>query len=310
MNAAPQDRATRPRPWRLFLTLLAIIFASEAVVMLLLPSIVPRDFGYLFEVFVDSFLLTSVLAPLLWWIVIVPLRDLVESRLRLLHRVFTVQEEERSRIARDLHDGVGQAMTALLVRMRAIEEASRDEKVVEQIRDMRKLGSDAYDQIRQISRGLRPTALDDFGLAPAIERFLGEAVVGSNIKLETDLAALANQRLPEEVETHLYRVIQEAAANALRHGRPSRISLAIQLRPGGLDAQFEDDGEGFDASDRDVRRGGDQGLGLWSMRERLAALQGALRVESKRGAGTIIKVHIPKSTLEQRRAADSSAHRR
>lgn len=310
MNASPQDTARRPRPWRLFLTLLAVIFISEAAVMLLLPWIVPRDFGYLFEVFVDSFLLTCVLAPLLWWIVIVPLRDLVDSRLRLLHRVFTVQEEERSRIARDLHDGIGQAMTALLVRMRAIEEASRDEKVVAQIRDMRKLGSDAYDQVRQISRGLRPAALDDFGLAPAIERFLGESVVGSPIEIDADLAALADQRLPEEVETHLYRVIQEAAANALRHARPTRLSLSIRLGPSGLDLQFADNGSGFDPSEENATLGGDQGLGLWSMRERIAALQGVLRVDSKRGGGTIIKVHIPKSTLEQRRAADSSSHRR
>ncbi len=310
MRTSLQDRPTPPRPWRLLLTILAIIFASEAIVMIFLHWFVPRDLDYISEALVDAFLLTCVLAPLLWWIVIVPLRDLVESRLRLLHRVFTVQEEERGRIARDLHDGLGQSMTSLLVRMRAIEEATTDAKVLEQIRDVRKLGSDAYDQVRQLSRGLRPAALDDFGLAPAIERFLGEATAGCSVKVEADLAALADRRLPEIVETNFYRVIQEATANALKHGRPTKIALSLLLDRDGLQAEFADDGAGFDPSQIESAKRGDGKFGLWSMRERIAALAGKLRVESRVGAGTIIKVHIPQASLETHDAAHSSSHRR
>lgn len=278
--------------------------------MILLHWFVPRDFDYISEALVDAFLLTCVLAPLLWWIVIVPLRDLVESRLRLLHRVFTVQEEERGRIARDLHDGLGQSMTSLLVRMKAIEDATTDENVLEQIRDVRKLGSDAYDQVRQLSRGLRPAALDDFGLAPAIERYLGEATKGTGVKVEAELAALADRRLPEIVETNLYRVIQEATANALRHGRPTKIALSICLDGDGLTAEFSDDGAGFDPGQIDTAGRGEGKFGLWSMRERIAALAGTLRVESRVGTGTIIKVHIPAASLETHGAAYSSTHRR
>lgn len=307
--ASSRHRPNSPRPWRLLLTILAIIFASEAIVMLILPWIVPRDFGYLAEVFVDSFLLTSVLAPLLWWIVIVPLRQLVETRLQLLHRVFTVQEEERGRIARDLHDGLGQSMTSLLVRMRAIEQATTDEKVLGQIRDVRQLGSDAYDQIRQISRGLRPTALDDFGLAPAIERYLEEATIGRSIRITTDLASVADKRLPEIVETNLYRVIQEATSNALKHGKPNQISLTFELHDGALEVEFRDNGGGFEPVETDKLAGAESQFGLWSMRERMAAMAGTMRVESRKGEGTIIGLHVPRTSLVNHDATDSNTHR-
>lgn len=310
MQSNSQDRPKPPRPWRLFLTILAIIFLSEAIVMILLPWIVPRDFDYVSEALVDAFLLTCVLAPLLWWIVIVPLRDLVESRLRLLHRVFTVQEEERARIARDLHDGLGQAMTSLLVRMRAIEEATADPKVLDQIRDVRKLGSDAYDQVRQISRGLRPAALDDFGLAPAIRRFLDEATKPYSVRVDARLASIEDRRLPELVETNLYRVIQEATTNSLKHASPSEISLQIDCTGDGLHAEFCDNGAGFGPAELNSARSGDGEFGLWSMRERMATLAGSLRVESKPGGGTIIKFYIPPASLKTYVAADPSPHRR
>ena len=173
-QAAHQDmamKATRTRVWyivnprRLFLVVLGLIFGVEATVMLLLPVLLPKGASAPYTAIFDACLLTVMLAPLMWWLVIRPLRSLAETRTELLARVLSAQEEERGRIARDLHDGLGQSLTCLTVGLRAVEERSSDEAVRQHVQELRRIGSETHQEIRRLATGLRPSVLDDLGLA-------------------------------------------------------------------------------------------------------------------------------------------------
>lgn len=306
----PQSKLGRiVQPSRLFLVVLAIIFAVEAAVMLVLPLLVPPGASYLHEAIIDACLLTSLLAPLLWWLVILPLRNLVATRTELLDRLLTAQEDERARIARDLHDGLGQSLTCLTVGLRAIEEASHDEPVREHARDLRQIGSETHNEVRRLASGLRPSVLDDIGLAAALERYFSDASKLNAIQSKLDLDGLQQLRLPRAVETALYRIVQEATTNAIRHGAATEIRLTVRLDPQHVELTIQDNGSGFDTRSVLKRQTGTGSLGLWSIRERVALLSGTVQINSHPGAGTVVVVRIPLPPAEPVDGQDSSAGR-
>jgi signal transduction histidine kinase len=139
--------------------------------------------------------------------------------------------------------------------------------------------------VRRIAVELRPKALDDFGLVPALERLRDTFAeqTGMRVDLETRL----RERLPADVETALYRIVQEALTNIVKHAQASSVSIVLARQAGLVTALIEDDGRGFG------RDGGGEGLGLLGMRERLALLGGKLKVESSPGAGTTIVAEVP-----------------
>jgi signal transduction histidine kinase len=201
-----------------------------------------------------------------------------------LRRVVTGQELERARLARELHDETGQALTSILLGLRTIQDADDTEQAVE---DVRELVVSTLQDVRRLAVELRPSALDDYGLVPALERLA--RTISEHGGLAVDLEAqLGDERLPGEVETALYRIVQEALTNAVKHAEAGSVSIVLTRTRTAVTAVVEDDGKGIDP-----RRDGHGGLGLVGMRERLSLLDGRLRVESSKGAGTTVVAEVP-----------------
>lgn len=209
-----------------------------------------------------------------------------EERLRSGKAVLRAQEEERRRVARDLHDEVNQALTAILLRLEALGHDLGQERAAE-VRELKRLATQAMDELLSLARQLRPTALDDHGLVPAIEaqlRGFGERA-GIQARLTTD----GNPgTLDDEKQTVVYRVVQEALANAGRHARAGSVEVALSVNASGAELRVSDDGVGFDPAL--VRDGG---LGLDGMAERAKLVGGELDLRSSPGAGTELTLRVP-----------------
>ena len=206
-----------------------------------------------------------------------------------LRRVVEAQELERRRLARELHDETGQALTSILLGLKGLEERMEDPGARAAVEELRGLVVSTLQDVRRLAVELRPSALDDFGLVAALERLTESFAQQTGIAVDFQ-TALADERLPAEVETALYRIVQESLTNVVKHARARHVSILLARRDGAVKALVEDDGQGFDSS-RGL--GVDQGFGLVGMRERLALLGGRLEVESGPAAGTTIAAEVP-----------------
>ena len=204
-----------------------------------------------------------------------------------LRRVVAGQELERRRLARELHDETGQALTSILLGLKHVEEASSPESARAAAAELREQIVDTLQNVRRLAVELRPSALDDFGLAPALER-LAEAF-GEQSGIAVDIQTnLDSQRLAPEVETALYRIVQEALTNVAKHAEATRVSIVVTRKESSVTAVIEDDGQGFGAGG-----GTGEGLGLVGMKERVGLLGGRLALESTEGAGTTVVAEVP-----------------
>ena len=203
-----------------------------------------------------------------------------------VQRILGGQEQERRRLSRELHDETGQALTSILLGLKSLGEARDTDRFAAALADLRELVTVTLQDVRRLAVELRPKALDDFGLAPALDRLISnfEEQTGIDTQLE---ARLPEDRLPSEVETVLYRVVQEALTNIVKHAQAQHVSVVLQTRPGKVTAVIEDDGRGFLANEEE----GD-GLGLIGMRERAGLVDGRLEIESST-SGTTIVVEVP-----------------
>lgn len=203
-----------------------------------------------------------------------------------LARAVQAQESERHRLARELHDGTGQALTSILLGLSSVERASTLGDARAAAAGLRELVVATLQDVRRLAVELRPKALDDFGLGPALER-LGQSVrETSGVDVQVG-AHLGGARLPADVETAVYRIAQEALANVLRHADARHASIVVTRREGSASIVIEDDGRGFDVG------APADGMGLAAMRERVRLLDGTLVVESRPGRGTTILVELP-----------------
>ena len=219
-------------------------------------------------------------------------RRAAEGRVReLLRRVIDTQEIERRRIARDLHDNLGQRLTALRLKLEALmgkcagrpglcEEVGRAQEMLRQLDS----------EVDFIAWELRPAGLDEVGLAAALENFVREWSEHYGLKADYQSTGLGGSRLAPEVEVNLYRIMQEALNNVYKHAAASRVGVLVERRDDQLVLIVEDDGRGITqdgAADRD------RGMGLLSMRERAAQVGGTLEIESAPGAGTTVYARVP-----------------
>ena len=207
-----------------------------------------------------------------------------------VRRVVEAQELERRRLARELHDETGQALTSILLGLKAIGAASSDAEAEQAEADVRNLVVQALQDVRALAVELRPSVLDDFGLVPALERLAATFEERSGIRTVFE-SSLRDQRLPAEAETVLYRLVQEALTNVAKHAGAGRVDIVLTRRRGGVSAIVEDDGHGFEAGETR-----EDALGLVGMRERLALLGGTLAIESARGEGTALVAYVPVPT--------------
>jgi signal transduction histidine kinase len=203
-----------------------------------------------------------------------------------VQRILGGQEQERRRLSRELHDETGQALTSILLGLKSLEDARDTDRFADALAELRELVTVTLQDVRRLAVELRPKALDDFGLAPALERLTTGFAEQTGIETHLE-ARLPEGRLPSETETVLYRVVQEALTNIVKHARADRVSIVLQGRPGKVTAVIEDDGRGFSPDQENAN-----GLGLVGMRERVALLGGRVEVESS-SAGTTIVVEVP-----------------
>jgi signal transduction histidine kinase len=202
--------------------------------------------------------------------------------------ILEAQEAERSRIARELHDETGSALTSVLLGLAAIDGAATLPEARQASAALRSKARSALENVGRLAFAIRPPALDEFGLAPALKDLSGrlEEQGGPKVELEIDLPAGA--RLPSKLETTIFRITQEALTNVVKHAEATSVRVAIACRERSVVLTVEDDGRGFSEG-----RQADGGFGLVGMRERVASVNGALHIESKSGAGTRLAVELP-----------------
>jgi signal transduction histidine kinase len=223
------------------------------------------------------------------------------ERLELLRRLAQAQEEVQRRIARELHDQVGQTVTGLSLGLKGLERMLAEEGQRQQVRWLQGLTGEIGRDIHRAAADLRPTALDDLGLHEALLAYC--SAWSERCGIAVDVQAIGSgdddrRRLPMEIETVLYRIVQEALTNVLKHAGARNVSVVLERKDGVTRLIVEDDGRGFDpdALPHADAREGRRHLGLLGIRERLSLVGGTLTVESAPGAGTTLFVQVPSAT--------------
>lgn len=280
-------------PATVWLLVLAAVFATEYSVMLALPWILPGDSLRFLDATVDAIALTVLLAPLLWWTAVRPLREVIRLRARFLSNLITRLEGERRRVAHELHDGVGQSLSLLVSGLRSAHESISDPDLAGRCQRLLDLAQGALRDVKCMALGLRPALLDDLGLAPALERLVADIRRSLPIDVELEAADLAGQRFPEAVETAVFRIVQEALANVMQHAQARSARVVVRRADGALTLSITDDGQGFEQLTESAAGTGDGHLGLIGMRERATLLGGRFQLVSHRGKGTRITATIP-----------------
>jgi signal transduction histidine kinase len=220
-------------------------------------------------------------------------RETEMLRRQLLERGFELQEEERRRIARELHDQTSQRLTSILMTLRVLGETESLDEVHARVEDLREMAAQTLEEVHDLALAVRPRLLDDLGLLAALQHHLGEFRDRSRLLVDFQVLGLENRRLPPRVETALYRIAQEALTNVVRHAQARNVGVLLEVRDTFVLLIIEDDGKGFDVSwtmGSHVHQGN---LGLYGMRERAALLGGTLTVESAPGEGTSVFAQIP-----------------
>jgi signal transduction histidine kinase len=223
-------------------------------------------------------------------------RDLEEASAglrQLTSRIESVEEEVRRRISRELHDEFGQTLTAAKINLQMLRSRAADPAVVQRLDDSVGMVDRLIRQARDIARSLRPSLLDEVGLVPALEDHLKALAKRSDVRIDFDADPFMVNP-PKEINTTVFRVIQEAVSNALRHAYASTIRVALREESETLYVAIEDDGVGFDpeAVGRRVRRG--EHLGMLGMTERVRSVGGTIDFDSRPGAGSRIRIRIPR----------------
>lgn len=213
------------------------------------------------------------------------------NRLRA-NQIIAAQEQERKRIARELHDETSQVLTSLLISLAILEEAITNDEARQRITETRALAHQTLRAIRSLSIDLRPSALDDLGLLPALRWYVKE--YQHKFPIEVDFQASGfKKRLPPEMETAIYRIVQESLTNIAKHAQAHTATITLREDADAVYATISDDGKGFDLDELQRGQDRDRGLGLVGMHERAHLLGGTLAIESAPGQGTTIQFRIP-----------------
>ncbi len=217
-----------------------------------------------------------------------------ELRGQLLNSVIAAQEEERKRIARELHDEHGQTMTGLIMSLESLENMTSLEQsqLKEKLKNTKSLVVRALEDMRRLTLDLRPSVLDDLGLVPAIRTYAQTRLKAMGIQVALESKGLS-ERLAPAVEISLFRIIQEAIHNIAKHSGAHNVRIRLEVKSGKITAIVEDDGKGFDVKAVFKSRIGTQSLGLLGIKERATLLGGTFKIKSRVGQGTRLVVEIP-----------------
>jgi two-component system sensor histidine kinase DegS len=209
-------------------------------------------------------------------------------------QVFQIIEEERMRIARDMHDGPAQSMANLVLQAEILERLldRNPKQLVTELAEFKNSVRNALEETRQLIFDLRPMTLDDLGLVPTLRKFIKE--YGDRYGLATRFNVVGQERrLPGNTEGVLFRIIQEALTNVHKHARAKMAEVTINFQPARVSVVIKDDGQGFDVARTEANLHKNKNLGLLSMRERAELEKGTLEIRSQPGRGTEVKVEVP-----------------
>lgn len=208
----------------------------------------------------------------------------------LSHRLMEVQEAERIHLSRELHDESGQALAALMVNLGLLErDAESPELIRSHAADLKRITSEVLDNLHALAVKLRPASLDHLGLVTALEQYIQEFNRQYHLNVQFETVGMDASRLPVDIETALFRIVQESLTNVALHAQATQVDVLLNRRNGGLVLTVEDNGIGFNPNQpvNEAR------LGLFGMRERVEMLSGKLIIESAPGKGTMISVEVP-----------------
>jgi signal transduction histidine kinase/HAMP domain-containing protein len=214
-------------------------------------------------------------------------------RRQLMERGIELQEEERRRIARELHDQTSQRLTSVLMTLGALGEVESLDEVQAYVSDLRTVVARTLEEVHDLALELRPRLLDDLGLVAALRHYLGEFRDRFHLLTDLQVVGLDDERLPSRVKTALYRIAQQALVNVARHARAESVGVLLGDRGSSVVLIVEDDGVGFDVEEVMGSHVLQTNLGLYGMRERASLLGGSLTIESAPGGGTSVFVEIP-----------------
>lgn len=287
-------------PTTAWLLLLGLIFLVEYAIMAGLDRVSTRP-GYPSLQVLDAAVLTLVTSPILWWFVVRPLQENLRLRTHHLASLFESIEEERRRVAMELHDGVGQSLTMLVSGLRTASDACPSEELRRRCLDLKQIAREALTELKRINLGLRPSLLDDLGLAPALTRLAEDLGQRHSLEIRVDCHDLGDRRLAEPVETAVFRIAQEALSNIIKHAHASTASLNLTLEGGECHLTIQDDGQGLPRNHSSFRQRLSSPLvqeepvafGLIGMRERAQFLGGRFEIASEPGQGTRVTAAFP-----------------
>ncbi len=218
------------------------------------------------------------------------------EQLRTLTTSLTdVQERERKQLARELHDEMGQALTAISINLDAIEKGlppNGMEQVRERLAESKELTAVTLEQVRELSLNLRPPMLDDLGLIPTLQWYVQR--FGERVGIEVTFTAVnLKTRLSPEIETTLYRIVQEGLTNVARHAQAEHVTLSLQCKRGHVNVEIADDGQGFDIEAVINQTQPEHGAGLLGIRERVILLGGSFDIHTGVNQGTRLSIYVP-----------------
>ncbi|MFL6466932.1 MAG: PAS domain S-box protein, partial [Pyrinomonadaceae bacterium] len=217
-----------------------------------------------------------------------------EQKIELLKRLVTSQEDERQRIARDLHDQLGQRLTALRLKIASLREVvGKDKELQSRTTRLQEIAQLLDSEVSFLAWELRPSAIEEFGVVDAIATFVHEWSRHYGIDAEFQSAGMARFQLDKDADTHLYRIAQEALNNIVKHAKATKVNVIVERTGKDVILIVEDDGVGFDKNDASQRRKSGKGLGLTGMSERASLINGQTEIESSPGRGTTIFVRVP-----------------
>lgn len=208
-------------------------------------------------------------------------------------KIIEAQEQERKKLSREIHDGPAQMLANVMMRSDLIERVQRErgpEEALVEIRSLKVMVRNALYEVRRIIYDLRPMALDDLGLVPTLRKYLQTTEdynINSGVRLNfVNVGQVI--RLPSDMEVALFRLVQEAVQNSLKHAQPKHIQVKLSISKELVTVVIKDDGKGFDAA---IQKEGS--FGLVGMRERIELLEGSMTIDSQPGAGTLVLIQVP-----------------
>jgi PAS domain S-box-containing protein len=216
---------------------------------------------------------------------------------KIFHRrISDAQEKERKYLSRELHDELGQALTAIALELAMIEKElplAIESKIKERLAGLKMLVDEVDESVSEIALDLRPSMLDDLGLLPTLRWYVNRFTRRTNIEVEMNVSGL-EERLPQELATTLYRVSQEALTNISKHAQADKIIITLEFQELSITLNIEDDGRGFDVEKATTQEVQVKNLGLLGMAERVSALEGFLEIQSQPEQGTRLSIEIPR----------------